>query len=56
MSELRPHNKYFFSGARGDGPIGEYYSRKLVWKTYEAVGLAKLDWYTQANTEQVMSY
>jgi integrase len=53
MLELRPHNKYFFPGARGDGPIGEYYSRKLVWKTYEAVGLAKLDWYTQANTKQV---
>jgi len=53
MENLRPHNKYFFSGARGDGPISEYYSRKLVWKTYEAVGLAKLDWYDQANTKQV---
>jgi len=27
-------------------------SGKIVWKTYEAVGLAKLRWYTQANTEQ----
>jgi len=52
MEELRPHNKYFFSGARGDGPIGEYYSRKIVWKTYAAVGLAKIRVYTQANTEQ----
>jgi len=53
MEKQRPHNKYFFSGARGDGPIGEYYSRKLVWKTYEAVGLAKLEWYNQSNTKQV---
>jgi len=52
MQEKRPFNKYFFSGARGDGPIGEYYSRKLVWKTYAALGLAKLRVYTQANTEQ----
>jgi len=52
MEQLRPHNKYFFSGARGDGPIGEYYSRKIVWKTYAAVGLAKIRVYTQANTEQ----
>jgi len=53
MEELRPHNKYFFSGSRGDGPISEYYSRRIVWKTYEAVGLAKLDWYSQSNTKQV---
>ena len=52
MEKLRPHNKYFFSGARGDGPIGEYYSRKIVWKTYAAVGLANIRIYTQANTEQ----
>ncbi|MDC0531922.1 tyrosine-type recombinase/integrase [Candidatus Pelagibacter ubique] len=52
MEKLRPHNKYFFSGARGDGPIGEYYSRKIVWKTYAALGLAKIRVYTQANTEQ----
>ena len=53
MEKLRPFNKYFFSGARGDGPISEYYSRKLVWKTYEAVGLAKVRWYTQSNSKQV---
>ena len=52
IENLRPHNKYFFSGARGDGPIGEYYSRKIVWKTYAALGLAKIRVYTQANTEQ----
>ena len=52
MEKQRPHNKYFFSGARGDGPIGEYYSRKIVWKTYAALGLAKIRVYTQANTEQ----
>jgi len=52
MQEKKPFNKYFFSGARGDGPIGEYYSRKLVWKTYAAVGLADIRIYNQANTEQ----
>ena len=26
--------------------------RRIVWKTYEAVGLAKVRWYTQSNTEQ----
>jgi len=52
MQEKKPFNKYFFSGARGDGPIGEYYSRKLVWKTYAAVGLADIKIYNQANTEQ----
>ena len=52
MEKLRPFNKWFFSGARGDGPIGEYYSRKIVWKTYAALGLAKIRVYTQANTEQ----
>ena len=53
MENLKPFNKYFFCGARGDGPISEYYSRKLVWTTYEKVGLAKLDWYSQSNTKQV---
>ena len=52
MFKERPFNKYFFPGARGHGPIGEYYSRKIIWKTYEAVGLAKLRWYTQGNTTQ----
>jgi len=28
MFELRPHNKYLFSGSRGEGPIGEYF----FWK------------------------
>jgi len=52
MLTKRQFNKYFFSGARGDGPISEYYSRRIIYKTYEAVGLAKLRWYTQANTSQ----
>ena len=52
MFNQRPHNKYFFAGSRGDGPISEYYSRRLIYKTYEAVGLAKLRWFTKANTSQ----
>ncbi|MDA7597114.1 tyrosine-type recombinase/integrase [Candidatus Pelagibacter sp.] len=52
MFKKRQFNKWFFSGARGDGPISEYYSRRIIYKTYEAVGLAKLRWYTQANTSQ----
>ena len=52
MFNQRPHNKYFFAGSRGDGPISEYYSRRLIYKTYEAVGLAKLKWFTKANTSQ----
>jgi len=52
MFELRPHNKYLFAGSRGEGPIGEYFFRKTVYRTYQALGLAKLRWYTQANTEQ----
>jgi integrase len=52
MFNLRPHNKYFFAGSRGDGPISEYYSRRIIYKTYEAVGLAKLRWFTKANTSQ----
>ena len=52
MFELRPHNKYLFAGSRGEGPIGEYFFRKTIYRTYEALGLAKLRWYTQANTEQ----
>jgi len=52
MFNLRPHNKYLFAGSRGDGAIGEYTFRKIVWKTYEAVGLAKLRWFVESNTEQ----
>jgi integrase len=52
MFNLRPHNKYLFAGCRGDGPIGEYTFRRIVWRTYEAVGLAKLRWFSQSNTEQ----
>ena len=52
MFELRPHNKYLFTSTRGHNPIGEYVFRKTVYRTYEAVGLAKLRWFTQANTEQ----
>jgi len=52
MFKKREFNKWFFSGARGDGAMSEYYSRRIIYKTYEAVGLAKLRWYTQANTSQ----
>ena len=52
MFELRPHNKYLFTSTRGHNPIGEYVFRKTVYRTYEAVGLAKLRWFNQANTEQ----
>lgn len=52
MFECRPHNKFLFAGSRGNGPIGSYTFRRIVWKTYEAVGLAKVRWYTQSNTEQ----
>ena len=52
MFELRPHNKYLFASSRGENPIGEYVFRKTVYRTYEAVGLAKLRWFNQANTEQ----
>ena len=52
MLAARQHNKFLFAGSRGDGPIGSYTFRKLVWKTYEAVGLAKMRWFTQSNTEQ----
>jgi len=52
MFAARPHNKFLFAGSRGDGPIGSYTSRKLVWKTYEAVGLAKMKWFMKSNTEQ----
>ena len=53
MQELRPFNKWFFAAKRGDGQISEYYSRRIVWKAYEAVGLAKVRWYNQSNTKQV---
>jgi len=52
MFAARPHNKFLFAGSRGNGPIGSYTFRRLVWKTYEAVGLAKMRWFTQSNTEQ----
>ena len=52
MFDARPHNKFLFAGSRGDGPIGSYTFRKIVWKTYEAAGLAKMRWYTKSNTEQ----
>ena len=52
MFVVRPHNKFLFAGSRGNGPIGAYTFRKIVWKTYEAAGLAKVRWYTQSNTEQ----
>ena len=45
MFDARPHNKFLFAGSRGDGPIGSYTFRKLVWRTYEAVGLAKMKWF-----------
>ena len=53
MQKLRPFNKWFFAAKRGDGQISEYYSRRIVWKAYEAVGLAKVRWYNQSNTKQV---
>jgi len=52
MFAARPHNKFLFTGSRGKGPIGSMTFRRIVWKTYETVGLAKVRWYTQSNTEQ----
>jgi len=52
MFDARPHNKFLFAGSRGDGPIGSYTFRKLVWRTYEAVGLAQMKWFMKSNTEQ----
>jgi len=52
MFNARPHNKMLFAGIRGDGPIGSYTFRRIVWRTYEAVGLAKMRWFIKSNTEQ----
>jgi len=52
MFDARPHNKFLFAGSRGDGPIGSYTFRSIVWKTYETAGLAKMRWFTSKNTKQ----
>ena len=37
-------NPYLLPSTRGTGPISEHTFRKLIWKTYEENGLAKLEW------------
>ena len=37
-------NPYLLPSTRGTGPISEFRFRKLIWKTYEENGLAKLEW------------
>ena len=49
---LRPHNKFLFSASRGDNSTAEFTMRKIIYRTYQAVGLAKLKWFTEKNTEQ----
>jgi len=40
-------NPYLFPSTRGTGPLSEFRFRKLIWKTYEENGLAKLEWTTK---------
>ena len=57
MSGYKKHNPYFLPASRigRDGnhkPLAQYEMRKLIYRTYEAVGLAKLNWFNKSNTEQ----
>tara|TARA_R100000951_G_C2639536_1_gene180448 strand:+ start:302 stop:1585 length:1284 start_codon:yes stop_codon:yes gene_type:complete len=57
MNKYKQHNPYILPASRlgQDGqykPIAQYEMRKLIYKTYEAVGLAKLEWFKKCNTWQ----
>ena len=52
MFGLRPHNKFLFAASRGDNSVAEFTMRRIIYRTYETVGLAKLRWFTEDNTEQ----
>ena len=57
MLKYKKHNPYFFPASRlgQDGqyhPVSQYKMRTLIYRAYEAVGLAKLEWFTKANTKQ----
>ena len=57
MNKYKQHNPYFLPASRlgQDGkhkPIAQFEMRKVIYRTYEAVGLAKLNWFTKSNTEQ----
>jgi len=57
MLKYNKDNPYFFPASRlgPDGkhhPISRYKIRKLIYKTYENVGLAKIEWFNRSNTEQ----
>jgi len=57
MNKYKKHNPYILPASRlgQDGqykPIAQYEMRKLIYKTYEAVGLAKLEWFKKSNTWQ----
>jgi integrase len=50
--EVKPHNSYLFAALRSRGPISQYSLRKIIYRTYERVGLAKLEWSKSKNTER----
>ena len=52
MFAKRPHNKFLFAASRGENSVAEYTLRRIIYRTYQAVGLAKLRWFTEKNTEQ----
>ena len=43
-NELRPDNDYLIPASRGFGPISQFMFRKVLYATYEILGLAKLKW------------
>jgi len=57
MTKYKKHNPYLLPASRlgQDGnhkPIAQFEMRKIIYATYEAVGLAKLNWFTKSNTKQ----
>ena len=57
MNKYKQYNPYILPASRigRDGnhnPIAQFEMRKIIYATYEAVGLAKLNWFTKSNTKQ----
>lgn len=46
-----PANDFLIAATRGNSPLSPYMFRKIIYATYEIIGLAKVRWYKEKNSK-----
>ena len=51
-NEIRPDSNYLLAATRGNAPLSQFMFRKIMYATYEVLGLAKCKWIKDNNSKK----